>query len=184
MEDLMIVKLLFERDEQGIAEAEKKYRALCLSIARNILGSDEDARECVNDAYLVLWENAAEIHSESLMAYLCGIVRNLALKRLEYETAQKRDRSMTVCLSELEGLLPDVKVQDLLESKELGAEISRFLRSEAELERYVFIRRYWFFDPIETISSRLSCSPGRVKGILFRMRKRLRKHLLKEGYEI
>ena len=49
MEDTRIIELYFQRDEQAIRETHKKYGKLCSKIAYNVLGDDEDCKECVND---------------------------------------------------------------------------------------------------------------------------------------
>lgn len=55
MEDKEIIKLYFDRSEAALEKTAEKYGAFCHAVAKNILGSDADAEECVNDAYLVLW---------------------------------------------------------------------------------------------------------------------------------
>lgn len=52
MDDSAIVDLYFERDESAITETDKKYGEYCRTIARNILLSNQDAEECVNDTWL------------------------------------------------------------------------------------------------------------------------------------
>ena len=47
MEDVEIINLLWQREEMGLPELERKYRAYCNAIAMNILQSAEDAEECV-----------------------------------------------------------------------------------------------------------------------------------------
>ena len=49
MEDSEIIRLYCNRDEQAVEETEKKYGSYCFSIAKNILGKEEDARECLKD---------------------------------------------------------------------------------------------------------------------------------------
>lgn len=55
MDDLTIIELYFDRSEQATDETDKKYGKLCRSLAGSILSSDEDAEECVSDAYLSVW---------------------------------------------------------------------------------------------------------------------------------
>lgn len=55
MEDSFIVDLYWRRDEQAIAETERKYGGACESLARRFLPMAEDAEEIVQDAYLSLW---------------------------------------------------------------------------------------------------------------------------------
>ena len=55
MDDSKIIDLFNERSERAISAVSRKYGRLSLKIAENILKSREDAEECVNDAFLVLW---------------------------------------------------------------------------------------------------------------------------------
>ena len=52
MEDVEIINLLWQREEMGLLELERKYRAYCNAIAMNILQSAEDAEECVSDTWM------------------------------------------------------------------------------------------------------------------------------------
>lgn len=54
MEDSFIVDLYWRRDEQAIAETERKYGGACEGLARRFLPAAEDAEEIVQDAYLSL----------------------------------------------------------------------------------------------------------------------------------
>ena len=80
-DDKGILLLLNQRSEQALRETATQYGALCRSTARNILGSEEDAEECVNDTYLGVWNSIPPNHPDSLSAYVCRIARNLSLKR-------------------------------------------------------------------------------------------------------
>ena len=55
MDDREIVALYLRRQEDAIARTDEKYRWLCFRLAENILPRREDQEECVNDAYLGLW---------------------------------------------------------------------------------------------------------------------------------
>ena len=71
-----------------------------------------------------------------------------------------------------------------MEAKILGKEISSYLRTVSEDKRTVFIMRYYYADSVKDISEQMNMSESKVKGILHRMRKGLKKHLEKEGFEI
>lgn len=181
MEDAQIVALYFARDERAIKETSSKYGRLCFSIAHNILRSAEDSEECVNDTYLGVWNTIPPQKPTHFMAYLCKITRNLSLKRLEYNSAQKRTTDLMVSFEELEAVLSDNQIRNNMENEELGAAISRFLRTESAESRNVFLRKYWFFDSISDISERYGFSTGKVKSMLHRTRNRLKLYLRKEG---
>ena len=90
MDDAQIVQLYWDRNEQAIHATSDKYGNYCTSIAKNILGNQEDAEECVNDTYLNAW-NAMPPHRPSILsAFLGKITRNLSFNRYKHNTADKR----------------------------------------------------------------------------------------------
>lgn len=183
MDDSQIVGLFFERNEQAIRETEIKYGKLFRVIALNVLGSDEDAEECVNDVYLSVWNTIPPAVPDNFKAYVCRLARNLALKRLEYNSAQKRSAAALVPLSELEDTL-SVKTLSDDGGKELGRLIGSFLRAQKADARNVFIRRYWYMDSVAEIARKYSFSESKVKSMLYRTRCKLEKYLKKEGFDI
>ena len=184
MEDFEIIDLYFARNEHAIKETDRKYGKLCFSIAHNLLYSREDSEECVNDTYLSVWNAIPPNKPGHFMAFLCKITRNLSLKRLDYNLAKKRNPDLLVSLEELETVLPDNRVNPAMEDREIGEAISRFLRTETPQSRNVFLRKYWFFDSIQTICERYGFSESKVKSMLRRTRKRLKLYLKKEGIEL
>ena len=81
MGDREILKLLAERDENAILELQRKYGRYCHTVAFNVLGSPEDAEECVNDAFLQLWNADAPDRVTDLKRYVAAVVRNVAINR-------------------------------------------------------------------------------------------------------
>ena len=101
MDDRRIIGLFLERSEQAIDALSKKYGNLCHHIARNIVGNDQDADECVSDAYLALWDRIPPEKPQFLRAYLTRVLRNIAYDRADRRTAQMRDDRLQVCMDEL-----------------------------------------------------------------------------------
>ncbi|MCQ2524699.1 MAG: sigma-70 family RNA polymerase sigma factor [Lachnospiraceae bacterium] len=185
MEDSKIIDLYFERNEKAIDETDIKYGKLCHNIALNILCSIEDSKECVNDTYLGVWNKIPPVRPSNLMAFVCKITKNLALKRLDYNKAQKRDSSATVSFDELNETIADTRdVFGEEDIEKLSRMISDFLSKEKEDSRNIFIRRYWFFDSVSDIAKRYLFSESKVKSSLFNTRNRLRAYLEKEGLVI
>ena len=184
MDDLRIIELFFRRDEQAIRETAAKYGRLCYSIAYSILSSREDSEECVSDTYLGAWNTIPPSKPENLTVYLCRIVRNQSLKRLEYLTRDKRSHAVLVSLDELEEILPDNRYPADLNEQYVGRIISDFLHGQKELTRNVFIRKYYFFDSIGEIAERYSLTESSVKTTLYRVREELRDVLKKEGINV
>lgn len=181
MDDWDILDLFFTRSERAIVELDAKYGALFHSLACNILGSREDADECVNDAYLGAWNAIPPERPERLSAWVCRVVRNTALTRRRHDGALKRGGNYAVALDELEGVLPAPgDVGDALEAKELTRAIERFLDTLSEENRVIFLRRYWFSDSLKDIARRTGLGEKAVSVRLVRMRRRLKKYLAEQ----
>ncbi|MBQ8403462.1 MAG: sigma-70 family RNA polymerase sigma factor, partial [Clostridia bacterium] len=128
LSDEEIIELFFARSEDAIAELEKKYGTMCYNIARNILGNKEDAEECVNDAYLGVWNAVPPKKPKPFATFLCRILRNLCVNRYYANTAQKRACSYSESMEELEGVLSSREsVEEKLEQKEIAKLIESFL---------------------------------------------------------
>lgn len=102
MRDEEIIALFFERSEQAIEALRDKYGVPVRCVARNILGSRQDAEECENDTYLGCWNSIPPHRPDPLKTYVCRIARNLAVTRYHSNTAQKRNSSYDAAFEELE----------------------------------------------------------------------------------
>lgn len=181
MNDHEIIELYFSRDEEAIKQTDLKYGRLCRQISYNILNNQEDAEECVHDAYIGVWNAIPPTRPNHLLSFICKITRNQSLKRLESMTRQKRSQGILVSLDELAEILPDESVADGANDEEIGKLISDFLRSEKEEVRNVFIRKYFFFDSIGEIAKRYDFTESKVKNMLYRTRMKLKDFLIRQG---
>ena len=177
MEDKEIIKLYFDRSEAAIEKTAEKYGAFCHAVARNILGSDADAEECVNDAYLGAWNSIPPQSPDPLRAYLCRIVRNHSLKKLRANSALKRGSRFEVSLSELEACIPDNSLDEQLAVSELSAQINAFLSTLRRDDRIMFVRRYWFAEPLSEIADTFGITEHNASVRLSRIRRKLHQYL-------
>lgn len=181
MDDQYIIDLFFARSETAIEAVQQAYGLMCRSIVGNLLGNEQDVEECLNDTWHALWNAIPPQRPESLKAYTAKIARNLAMSRLTYLNAQKR-QAVTVSFDELSGCLPaGQNPEDILAGKELGRQLARFLAKLDGDSRDMFLRRYWFFDSIEQIAKGFGMSETRVTTKLHRVRKKLKHFLEKEA---
>ena len=178
MDDEKIIELFFNRSEQAIEEVDKKYGKTCHNISYNILHNKLDAEECVNDAYLGAWNAIPPARPNPLLTYLCKIVRNLSLKRYEFNTAIKRNSTYDVAMEELESCLSSPEtVESEIALKELTHIIENFLDSLSTENRVIFLRRYWFSDTYSDIAARVGMTEKNVSVRLTRIREKLRNYL-------
>ena len=186
MTDEKIVELYWERSEEAIKETDKQYGRYFHYIAKEILHDEEDAKEIVNDTYLKAWNSIPPEKPHPLKAFLGRITRQLSLNRLEQINAQKRGGGQHfLALDELAECIPDGSAgEDLASNIDLTDTINRFLKGLPVEQRQVFINRYWYMSSISDIATSFGVSESKVTSILFRVRKKLKDHLIKEGFEL
>lgn len=186
MNDKEIIRLLDERNEKAIEKISQKYGGYCHSIAKNILQNDEDAEECVNDAYFKLWENAHEKKPANLKLFLAKIVRNLALNKYEEKKSEKRGGGeVTLALDEISEIVSGTaQTESDASYSELIRSVNYFLSTASERDCGIFINRYFDFYSTAEIASLYGVKESNVLKILSRMRGKLKKYLEKEGYDI
>ena len=186
MEDAEIIDLYWRRDQLAIDETHGKYGGFLTGIAWNILRSHGDAEECVNDTWLRAWNAMPPQRPGILSAFFGKLTRNLSLDRWRYNRAAKRGGpQVETALEELGECLPAPgRPEDHLEERETADLISRFLREQPQLDRVLFLRRYWYLDSVAALAERFSMNENTVKSRLHRTRLRLKEVLLREGVAV
>lgn len=183
MEDQAIVALYWQRSEAAISETDRKYGGYCYSIAYNILASREDAQESVSDTYFAAWEAMPPRRPKILSAFLAKLTRNTAIDRWRILTAGKRGGGqMTLALEELGDCVTSASAEERAISREAAAAFNRCLRALPQTERRVFLRRYFYLDPVAEIAESFGFTEAKVHSMLHRTRKKLKDQLEKEGY--
>ena len=178
--DEAIIALYWNRDERAIEETDLKYKNYLYSVAYNIVHGRPDCEECLNDTYLAAWNAMPPSKPNVLKAFLTTIVRRIAINRYH---SNLRHSEMTVALSELEAFLTDGEsVDSRLDAKELGRVISDFVRRLPQRRRFIFMSRYYAYEPIDTIAKELDLSRSMVNKELAAIRKALKEKLESEGY--
>ena len=182
MEDEKIIDLCFARSEQGIRELDNQYGAICRSLSYNIVNNRQDAEECVNDAYLGVWNTVPPARPSPLLAYLCRIVRNLSLKVYWKKNAAKRSSVYTIAMEEIEACVADRKtVEDEIEARELARIMEEFLDTLTLENRVIFMRRYWFSDSCRDIAGLMGLTEKNISVRLTRIRQKMRQYLMERG---
>ena len=166
MDDLCILELYAERSEAAVRQTDEKYGRYCRRIAYDILQSDEDAEECVNDAYMRAWNSIPPKKPENLRTFLGKMVRNLALEEMEECVPSASDTEQSVDGALLSQLLND------------------FLAGMKPEARNIFMRRYWYLSSVKDIAAEFGFSESKVKMSLHRSREELKKFLIKEGVSL
>ena len=184
MNDSQIVNMYWERNEKAVEETQKKYGSFCYSVAYSILCNEEDAKESVNDTYLDAWNSIPPHKPSVLSAFLGKITRRISIDKWRNKNAARRGGGqITDTLDELAECIPDNNgIEKQLEEKALNETINSFIKSLPKKEQKIFICRYWYLDSIKSISEQFGFSQSKVTSMLFRIREKLRKILMEEGF--
>lgn len=183
MLDDEVVALYWQRDQTAIDKTEKNYGSYLMAIVGRILPSREDREEVVNDTYLRAWNSIPPHRPRQLSTYLGKIARQLSIDRLRKQGSLKRGGTeYALSLTELEECVSggDVTAEQA-DLKQVGAVISEWLYTQPVEKRNIFVRRYYFLEPIGKLAKDFGMSEEKVKSLLFRCRKSLKKALDEEG---
>ena len=181
MDDSRIVALLRERSEEALTELSNKYGRICMRIAGNILADERDVQECLNDAYLAVW-NAPPDDPEKLLPYLCTIVRNRALRIYDQNKTKNGKTSYEESMDELDQMISHGGADEKLYENELKAAVNEFLGKLSKRNRTLFVRRVWFCDSYEDLAKLTGFSSGTLRTRLARIRNSLRVFLTQKGF--
>ncbi len=182
MEDKHILDLLWARSRDAVPALARRFGGRLQRTAMNILGNPEDAEEAVNDTYLALWEAIPPERPAPLEGYVYRTGRNVALKKLRFQNAQKRSSTYILSLDELSDILPGESIEDILDARVLGQAINRFLATLSKSDRVLFLRRYWFGDRVKDLARERFMTENALSVRLSRLRQKCKDHLIKEGF--
>ena len=181
MNDEKIIELYWARSEEAIRESDAKYGAYCYAVAYNILSEERDSEECVSDTWLRAWGSIPPQRPNYLRQFFAKITRNLSIDRY------RRQKRINPCapLDELAECVSGTDtIENALQQTALAESINRFLHKLPARECGIFLRRYFYAETVARIAAQYRVKESNVYMILSRTRKKLREHLLKEGFEL
>ena len=185
MRDEEIIKLYFDRDGDAVARTQEKYGAYLYTVSYDLIRNEQDAEECVNDAYLKVWESIPPAAPEKLSSYVGNIVKNQAI---DCYRAQRRQKDIPPeVIMPLDNVAPAAVSQGIEEtddSDELAGLIAEYLRSIDRKKRLIFVARYYKELSVGEIAAELNVAEGTVMSSLYRTRKGLESFLKKRGVSI
>ena len=93
-----------------------------------------------------------------------------------------REVENEIAFSELEECVPSqIDLEQITDEVVLANAIETFLRTQPRAERNIFVGRYWYLYNISVLAKAYQMSESKVTSLLFRMRKKLKAYLEKEG---
>lgn len=174
------ISYYFANGTIDVEKTMKDYHNYIYTIIKRICAnlSEEDIEEVYIEVFFVLWQNQNKLDiNKSMSSYLRGVTINLIKHKL------RKNNNNEDILEYEEKLISNFNIEDILEKQEREIIISNELEKLKPNEREVFLLYYYKNRSVNEISRLLNLSKSNIKIILFRVRKRIKKILIKGGYE-
>lgn len=178
MREETILRKLRSHDPSGLEALMEQYIPYVSTIVWNILRSSmtaEDAEEVVSDVFLAAWDQAADIQSGYLKAWLGAVARNKAKTKLRQ---MGKDLPFEEDILEIPDENTPVNAVERAEERKM---VRKAVNSLGEPDREIFLRHYYYAQTVQEISHTIRLNESTIKTKLRRGRMRLRAILLRWG---
>ena len=178
MDEKHALQALRRRDETALAWFIERYAPYVNTIIFNIIGdamSSRDIEEVSSDVFLVLWKNAEKIRPGKVKAYLSGTARNMAKDKL-------RGIGQELPLEENVLMTSGMDIERDIEVREQARLVKHAMLTMDYPDREIFLRHYYYFQPLSQISDEMGMNLSTVKTRLRRGRSKLKDVLRKGGF--
>ena len=182
-DDAILVREAQRGDRAAFEELVRQYDHAVLRLAMHLTGSEHEAQDIYQDAFLKAYKNIGSFRFEcSFYTWIYRIVTNLCLDHLRRKQVRKEDAPVAV---DSEGQPYDVLDQvpdgraganperDLMR-RELGKHIGQALEQLSAKERMVFELRHYHGMKLRTVGEMLNTTEETAKNTLFRATQKLR----------
>jgi RNA polymerase sigma-70 factor, ECF subfamily len=164
----------------------RQYDQAVLRLALHLLGSETDAQDIAQEAFLKAYRYLGNFRFEcSFYTWIYRIVTNLCLDLMRRRKTRREDPAVVMDSSgeelDLLSMVSDERASANpgreLERKELGAKIATALDKLTPRERMVFELKHYQGLRLRTIGEMLNTTEETAKNTLFRATKKLRANL-------
>ena len=185
--DADLIRQAQRGDRAAFEELVRQYDHAVLRLALHLTGSEADARDIYQDAFLKAYRNLGSFRFEcSFYTWIYRIVTNLCLDHLRKKQVRKEDAPVVTGSDGEEYSLLDQVADDRsgasperdLMRRELGARIARALHKLTPRERMVFEMKHFQGLKLRTIGEALNTTEETAKNTLFRATQKLRATLV------
>jgi RNA polymerase sigma-70 factor (ECF subfamily) len=183
IDDTTLVREAQQGNRAAFEELVRHYDQAVLRLALHLTGSQSDAQDVYQDAFLKAYKSIGNFRFEcSFYTWIYRIVTNLCLDHLRKRTVRKEDAPVATDQSGEEfdvlNQVPDGRAganpeRDLMR-RELGGRINRALEKLTPRERMVFELKHYQGLKLRTVGEILHTTEETAKNTLFRATQKLR----------
>jgi RNA polymerase sigma-70 factor, ECF subfamily len=186
VDDTQLIRGAQLGDAAAFEELVRQYDRAVLRLAVHLTGSQDDAQDIYQEAFLRAYINIGSFRFEcSFYTWIYRIVTNLCLDHLRKRSSRYRDLTTTISADgEEEQVLdriPDQRAgaspERNMASRELRGCILRAMERLSPRERVVFELKHYHGLRLRTVAGILNTSEGTIKNTLFRATHKLRTQL-------
>jgi RNA polymerase sigma-70 factor, ECF subfamily len=183
IDDTVLVREAQRGNRAAFEELVRHYDQAVLRLAMHLTGSDTEAQDIYQEAFLKAYKNVASFRFEcSFYTWIYRIVTNLCLDHLRKRQVRKEDAPVATDASgeqyDVLEQVPDARAganpeRDLMR-RELGGRISKALEKLTPRERMVFELKHYHGLKLRTVGEVLNTTEETAKNTLFRATQKLR----------
>jgi RNA polymerase sigma-70 factor (ECF subfamily) len=186
--DAELIREALRGNRAAFEELVRQYDQAVLRLALHLTGSEHDAKDIYQEAFLKAYRNLAGFRFEcSFYTWIYRIVTNLCLDHLRRKQVRKEEPAVASDaegreLNRLEQVAderPGASPERNLMRRELAARIALALQQLTPRERIVFEMKHYEGLRLRTIGEALNTSEETAKNTLFRATQKLRAALAK-----
>lgn len=180
MDEKSALRALKHGDGAALSWFIDHYAAYVSTIVYNIIGTImtvSDVEEVSSDVFLTLWINAEKIMPGKTKAYLSGVARNKAKEKM-------RQIGQDVPLEDDIIIISNIDPERDIEEREQAQYIKQAILMMGHPDREIFMRHYYYCQPVTQIAEEMTINTSTVKTRLRRGRNKLKDILRKGGYDV
>jgi len=186
VDDTVLMREAQQGNTAAFEELVQQYDRAVLRLAIHLTGSQEDAQDIYQEAFLRAYINLPRFRFEcSFYTWIYRIVTNLCLDHLRKKNSRARDVTTIVSpdgeeeevLNRMPDHHPGASPERSLIGRELRRCIRRALGKLSPRERMVFELKHYHGLKLRTVADLLNTTEGTIKNTLFRANHKLRNQL-------
>lgn len=186
VDDTVLMREAQQGNTAAFEELVQQYDRAVLRLAIHLTGSQEDAQDIYQEAFLRAYTNLPRFRFEcSFYTWIFRIVTNLCLDHLRKKNSRGRDVTTIVSpdgkeeevLNRVSDHRPGASPERSLVGRELRRHILSALGRLSPRERMVFELKHYHGLKLRTVADMLNTTEGTIKNTLFRATHKLRNQL-------